>query len=471
MNTQLARLFLYTGTYLAGLRIGERLKELERTQFLTAQELQELQLNKLRRLVEHSYQTVPVFKQRMADRLLKPQQIKTFQDFAHIPMLTKEELRENAARMISSNPPTKLHVASTSGSTGIPLKFYRDARTFGYALAATYRGLKWHGIAGGAKEAMLWGVPVNINDRLKARIKDGLLNRFREKEYNITPEILYDFYSKVKRRRPVFLSGYTSMIYEFAFFLAEQSLDGRELGLKIAKCTSETIHEHQRQLIEKVFGCQVVSEYGSAETGIISFECEHRGHHLMNDCVYVEYVDEAGNPTKGEGARLLVTDLNNYTLPMIRYEIGDLGTPVDEKCGCGRGLPLIKNIVGRASNIAIGVNDKIYHSIIFYYIMKGFMAKGGGIKQFKVIQEAKDRLTFQIVKAQGFNESKINYIDQKIRSYFGERMGIDYQFAEAIPRDPSGKLKDFETKLSATAAMSKAYTPDPLKCSGINSLM
>jgi phenylacetate-CoA ligase len=310
-------------------------------------------------------------------------------------------------------------------------------------MAAMYRGHLWHGLDIGAKEAMLWGVPVNFGQRQKTRVRDFLLNRFRESEYNLKAHVLKDFYNKMVRKKPAYLMGYSSMVYEFARFLREEGLDGRRLGLKLVKCTSETIQEVYRETINEVFGCNIVSEYGAAETGLIAFECDRGNHHLLLDCTFVHFVEQDmlanGVPTK----KILVTDLHNYAVPVINYEVGDSVVTSQHTCPCGRPFPLLEQIIGRLGDVVLTPDGQRLHSIIFYYIMKGLTDKGGGIKSFKVHQKDKDRLKVLLVKDKGFTQKSLEFLSREFQRHFGPEMHVDFEFCDAIPREQSGKLRDF----------------------------
>ncbi len=447
MNQKIAKTTFYIIEKLRREPLFRYLKELEENQWLSPDEIRELQWRKLLKLMEHAYENVRYYHNLFKKHNIYPNDISNPEDFAKIPILTKETLRKNVQNMLAVNHSKPLTLAETSGSTGIPLEFYKDRRATGYANAAMYRGHRWYGLDIGAKEAMLWGVPVNWKERLKTKAKDLLLNRFREKEYNLYPETLNRFYQMMLRKKPEYLTGYTSMVYQFALFIKENALNGKILNFKMVKCTSETISEFQRDLIESVFGCQLVSEYGAAETGLIAFQCPSGGHHLMADCTYTEFL-ETDLKNDANLKKIIVTDLNNYSFPIIRYDIGDMGTASSKICKCGRGLPLIEKIVGRTDDVVITPDGKHLHSYIFDYIIKDLINRDGGIRQFKIYQETVNKIKMEIVKDSNFSKQTIEYLDIKIHQYFGESMNIDYEFVNLIPREKSGKLRNFVSLIS-----------------------
>jgi len=451
MNNTLARTIFHLIEHVRGEKVASYLKELEGNQFLARDEISMIQAEKLRSLLIHATTYNNYYKEKYKGHDIDG-------PFERLPILTKEELRMSYKEILSGNKLSKLDLVETSGSTGIPLKFYRDRVIFGYTLASMWRARRWWGIDIGDKEAMLWGVPVRFTGKIKVKAKDFLLNRFRERQYNLCPDTLYHFYSQIKRKKPDYLFGYSSMVYEFAIFLRENNLHKEHGYLKAAICTAEKIYPYQRTVIEETLGCRVVSEYGSTETGIISYECQSGTSHISDDCVYVEIVDQNNNlQPEGEAGRVLVTVLNSLSSPIIRYDLGDIATKLSGGCPCGRNLSILGEIEGRTSDVVIGPNGKIFHSIIFYYIVKALTEKVGGIKHFKVIQTKIDELEFHLVKSEDFQNATEVFIKEQINKKFGSSMKLKFVYCDTIRRSPSGKLRDFETELDTNAILLRHY--------------
>lgn len=418
------------------------LQFLEKSQYWKPEQIYAYQENKLVQLLRHCNRNVPFYQEWFKNNSLSPEEI-TLDNIDLLPAIDKNFLRENLNLLTAKSGKGKYEKAKTSGSTGIPLHFPKSLSSTAFQLAAMYRGHMWHGVEPGDREARLWGIPVDPLARMKTRATDLLLNRFREREYNLNHDVLLDFFHTLLKKKPVYLMGYTSMVIEFAHFLEELNKDGTQLELKMVKCTSETISETDHEIIERVFGCPLVSEYGAAETGLIAFQCEKGSHHLMSDCCIVELLepeDDFGNDSLKE---VIVTNLDNTALPIVRYKIGDLAIPSVKKCKCGRGLPIIDKIVGRESDIIVSQGGRKWHSIIIYYIMKGLEGKHGGVKQFKVIQKDFTTLQFLLITDDNFNERSISYIKQQCVQHFGPNMNVELQCVDFIPREKSGKLKDF----------------------------
>jgi len=457
MNRTIAKMLLYSIEYMRGEKLYSYLNELENNTSLSREQIELLQKNKLKKLLDHTMLNNPFY-------INKYNGNNVYESFYQLPVLTKEELRDNYKELISSHSQNKLDLVETSGSTGVPLQFYRDRVVFGYTLASLYRAHRWWGIDVGYKEAMLWGVPVSLKGKIKVKIKDLLLNRFREKQYNINPQTLGAFYKEIRNKRPDYVFGYSSMVYEFALYLKDNNINLKSIALKTAICTAEKLHDYQRSLIEEVFGCKVVSEYGSTETGIISYECQNGSNHVSDDCVLVEIVDENYIPVSdGKIGKVLVTVLNSFSAPIIRYELGDMASKSTQQCTCGLPLSTLGVIEGRTSDVVLGPNGKVYHSIIFYYILKELTEKIGGIKQFKIYQRKINELDFHIVKSKDYSIEAEKFIREQIKNKFGESMNLNIIYNNNIERSSSGKYKDFETDLETSSYLSQLYGNPTIK--------
>lgn len=446
MKTSVAASIFRAIEAIRGENVVEYLAELEATQFQPAQEILRLQRLKVELLLDSARRSSAFYRDRLPDR------------WESVPLLLKEELRDRARDIVAVGHPGRVQLCKTSGSTGVPLKFYRDSTVFGYTLAALYRGHRWHGLEIGAKEAMLWGIPSEPIARTKMHLRDLVLNRFREREYDLSPEVLQSFYDDCRRKRPAYVFGYTSMVYEFALFLQDRQIDGRALKLHAAICTAESIPDNQRAVIEEQLGCRVVSEYGSAETGIISYQCAAGSHHVSDDTVLLELLDDAGRPVAdGEIGRVVITVLHSQCAPIIRYALGDLAIRKAGTCSCGVNLSMLDQIVGRSSGIIVTPSGRCFHSIALYYIMKDFAGKFGNVRQFKAIQTHPDHIELHLVLDASSTVESESYLMQLVKKKFGNDMRVTFIKADMIPRNASGKMSDFESRVDAVPRLLESF--------------
>jgi len=443
MNQSLAK-FLFLGIErLRGEPVERFLREMEAVQWRPPDEIRTAQASRLNDLLSFTVANNPYYQKKYRGL---PEDV----PFHELPLLTKQELRQHARSMVTPGRERTVTLCKTSGSTGEPLRFYRDSSVFGRTLASVYRGQRWHGLDIGSSMAMLWGIPPARGDRIRMRVRDWALNRFREQACDLTPEVLASFLRDIVRRKPAFIFGYPSMVYEFALFCRSRSdFHGQALGLRAAICTAESIHPHQRQMIEDVFGCPVVSEYGSAETGIISYQCAEGHHHVSDDVVLVELLDDEDRLVPdGTVGKVVVTVLFSHAAPLIRYELGDLAVRKEGTCACGVNLSLLSDIVGRTTGIIFTPAGKSLHSSIFSYIMKDYVLRFGGVRQFLVRQTELDHIEFHLVTEAGLSAAARSWLLTTLQGILGRDIRITLHLPEEIARAPSGKFSSFQSDLA-----------------------
>ncbi len=246
------------------------------------------------------------------------------------------------------------------------------------------------------------------------------------------------------RRQPHLLSGYGTLIYEFARFCAREGLSTSAIPLRLIKYTAEMMPEHQRDFARTFFGCPVVSEYGTAETGVISFQHPDGSHHVMEDCVYVEYEkDEASGLF-----RILVTNLHSQSYPLIRYDTGDLvrgdGLGI---CTCSLPFRVMEDVIGRSSDIVKAPGGRRVHSNIFSYIMKELVKRYDSVEQLRFVQIRLDVIRVEMSLREGTSMGLQDFIRGMIRERIHPDMDVKFEITKHIPRMESGKRRYFVSEL------------------------
>lgn len=419
------------------------LKELKYNQSRSFEEIGLLQKDKLRRLLIQVQNSVPYYKNIMKYGKSQSDSIDSFEIIKQIPILTKNDIIKYKNQMISLAD-IRVFPVKTSGSTGQPLKFFKDRVSSGYSYAAMYRGHGWFDVNYCETEAFLWGIPLGTIDYIRAKTRDVILNRFREKKFNLSDDVNNDFYRKIVKRNPKILSGYGTLIYEFAQYLERKHINGSEFNLKAVKYTAEMMYDYQREYIENIFSCPVVSEYGTAETGVVSFQCAKGSNHVMSDCVYVEFEKD---PDTGF-FRIIVTNLHATGFPIIRYDTGDLvKSDALGKCSCGLPFPIMDEIIGRSSDIVITPEGIRIHSNIFSYIIKELVKKYQVIDQLRFIQKNITEIEVEMVSG-----TQDNNIKENIARLIGERISpsikLTFKKRTDLERTKSGKLRYFISRIS-----------------------
>jgi phenylacetate-CoA ligase len=428
-----------------GTRTMKCLTELEHSQWWPREKIIELQNQRLRQLVEYAYHNVPYYQHIFDERGLKPNDVETSNDLVKLPILTKKIIRANSDDIKAGNFPEKERVRlHTGGSTGEPLAFYStryDHITLGFAARQrTYSSL---GLKMGDKYADLsFQYPYrSVFERLSQTTVDFLSRKLHIGSQKIfTTEMPY-WYRKIKDFQPIFMTGYPSAIYHLANFIQSERKPG--IKLKAVITGAEQLYDFQRKCISEAFSCDTYDYYGSNEEHLIAFECHlHSGYHIAAENVIVEVIDEDGKPAdEKRNGRIVITNLHNYAMPFIRYDIGDLGMRADIICDCGRGLPLLTSLQGRHCDLIRTVSKGLVPGINLPW---EFLT-GWGIDQFQIVQEAIDKVVLKVVPRDTHAQQHISELNLEVirryRPILGDEMRITVKSVEQIPRLMSGKLR------------------------------
>lgn len=444
MNTWAARNFVYLPVQrLRGQHVARHLSDVRTRERLTRAELLSVRDSKIRGLVGHAYSHVPFYRGLFDSHGIAPEGVTEYGDLRRLPILSKRQILENGHGMLAEGFRGKVYERKTSGSTGLTLHFQKEAAALSLNDAIMYRCYSWYDIEIGDRQARFWGVPVVSTLRLKERLKDLVANRIRISAFDISESTTQRQYRRILRFKPAYFYGYTSAIYGFAIVARKMGLDLGRLELKAVICTAEKMYPQHRSVLEEAFSCPVVDEYGSSENGVIAFQCRMGKMHMMADHLAIEFVNSAGEPVRpGELGRIVITDLSGYVMPLIRYEIGDMGCYSEGTCSCGNQLPLMDVIEGRTEDFIRTESGTLVHAAYLCYTLKD-----DAVTEFKMYQKALDSLVVQIVRSSVFSDGTERRLERNMRTALGEQVRISFEYVDAIPREPSGKLRYFVSEL------------------------
>jgi phenylacetate-CoA ligase len=414
-------------------------RSLRRTQFDAPAQIRERQLAGVQQVVCHAYDTVPYYRDLFQQHQIDPKRIQSFADFEHIPILTKAILRERQADLTSEPyQDQQLHLKKTSGSTGVPLQVRLDDAGMQFKRASTLRADEWSGWRLGEPVAKLWGNPEYLKFGWRGRLRNALLDRSIYLDtLAMNPSVLANFAHEVVRQKPTLLFGHAHSVYLFARFVRERGIDGiRPHGIIT---TAMVLHDWQRHLMDKVFGCKVTNRYGCEEVSLIACECEqHNGLHVNGDGLYVEILANGRPAAEGEPGAVVITDLVNRAMPIIRYKVGDVAVASSRTCACGRGLPLIERLEGRESDYVTTDTGELISGIS---LTENFALHIRGVGQMQIIQESHTQFRFRIVRDHDFGDESLDRIRFLVNERFGPRTKYDIEFVDQIPQEPSGKYR------------------------------
>jgi phenylacetate-CoA ligase len=448
------KLILPLAEKLMGRNLTGELTFLTETQWMSEDDLRGLQNAKLQALVKHCYERVPYYSTLFRSLGLTPDDIRSREDLAKLPILTKELIREHYDELIATDcADRKAMDGSTGGSTGTPMRFKEDIRSWNCLRALTVRGWSWAGFELGEKLFTLAGNSlVKKNTGTKALVSHFIYDRLimRNDKRNctdISPEALEGHYQEMIRFKPSAIRGYASSLYFLAKYIEQNNLP--VCTVKAVFTTGEKLHPKYRDKIRRVFQAPVFDAYGAADGGVSAQECDrHEGLHIGEEHCILEIVDKDGRPVPdGETGYVVSTDLNNYVFPFLRYKVGDLAYIKKERCSCGRKHRLLGEVIGREGRAIYNKDGRPYSSIILDNMMfkdLDFHSESSQrlyekIDRFQIRQDKNGDLVI-LIKPVDPDESPdtFDYIKENFSTYFPQSV-IELKFTDDIPTLPSGK--------------------------------
>lgn len=411
-------------------------------------ELRKFQLEKIDRLLNHAFKNVPYYHGLLAktDLLVGGEiRVRDFEQFCQIPLMTKAIIRKQGNSLYSRDHALrKSYMNSSGGSTGEPVRILQDknyliARRAGFLLA---KG--WRGVGPFDSEVIIWGSELDTfkgKKPLKSHIQDFLRNRIMINSFKMTTDDMMKYIGILNRHKPAMIRAYADSIYEIAAFARKNNIRIEpQRAIHAAACT---LHDFMRKAIEEVFNCPVYNHYGCREVGGIASECgRHNGLHLLMENNYVEVLDSNGKPCKpGDEGRIVVTCLNNYSMPVIRYEIGDLGVFADgDDCACGCTYPRLASVNGRTSEVFRTRDGRVISPIYFAHLL-GVVYKDSSIKRFQIVQKDYDKVQIKMVRQSEAGEKLLDDIRGKVRIVMGKDCDVEYKFVDNIEETATGKFR------------------------------
>ena len=413
------------------------------------QEIHNEQKNITHSILLHSYKNVPYYKRILTESgVVEDGEKIRMEYFNNIPFLTKDIISNNFENLKSADLGNRKWFLNTSGgSTGEPVKFIQDSNYKNGDIAETLFFFYLAGKDIGEKEIKLWGSERDIiegSESLKERVKNRLYNRLLLNSFRMSESDIELYIKKWNKFKPKVVWSYIDSIYEFARYAKEKSIELSSPEAVIV--TAGTCYDWMKKTIEETLLTKVLNQYGSREVGGIASECTFQsGLHIFEWRVLIEIVDENGNVCPpGKEGEIIVTSLENYAMPLIRYKIGDIGAiKENEMCPCGWNLSKLEKVTGRITNHFIIKNGTLIHGEYFTHLF--YYRKW--IRKFKVIQKGYDSIQVLIVPNAEKVESDISDIKKKIQLVMGEKCKVDFQYVDDIKPQKSGKFLFTESEL------------------------
>jgi phenylacetate-CoA ligase len=422
-------------------RIGKSLSQIEKTQWYNSAKIKDMQLEKLQSVIEYAYQRIPYYREKFVQTGIVPSDIRSLSDVTLLPVLQKRDIKENLPLMVDPDFKGKLIKNYTSGSSGHPMSFYEDGRKNADSIAAYLRFLRWYGIDNGAREARFLRLTSEMCQGSKRNlVRKIMLNQIVLPGMGFSERDFEDCFKEMQKFRPRVIFGITSALYMFTQYIVKENKNLENLRPDIIVAWAAPLYPYQRVLMEATFNCPVANLYSTREVGHIAAECPEKSLHINDENLLVEVVNQ-GKPCRvGEPGNILVTTLNQYPMPFIRYDIGDIAILDEATCSCGRGLGVIRELVGRSGEILTTPGGKKL-SPNFWCRMMMSDSVAMYIKQFRVIQKTRSDILIEIVREHGYNEEHTGFLRKIITANIGNDVHLHFNFVENIPSEKSGKYK------------------------------
>lgn len=421
------------------------LHQLERTQWLAPEKLLALQLEQLAILLRHAHATVPFYRERWSGAY-DPTAPLTYERFARLPLLARRDLQEEFAGLRSASPPAA-HGAPeehrTSGSTGMPVRFLATPLTRLYWSAFTLRDHQWHGRDLSRKLAVIRREVDDSDVANWGPATAGLVHTGRSVGHSIGGDAAAHL-DWLLQQKPAYLYTYPSLVAELLKMSLERGV--RPEGLLEVRTLAESLNPALRELCRETWGVPLTDLYSASEVGYLALQCPaHEHYHVQSEGVLLEVLDDAGRPcAPGQVGRVVVTDLHNFALPLVRYDILDYAE-AGEPCGCGRGLPVLKRVLGRVRNTLVTADGKKYWPV---FGMRALM-DAAPVRQYQFVQKSPDLVEARVVAAAPLSAAQEAAFRDRVLSQLPTGMRLAFSYPDRIERSASGKFEEFVSEVSA----------------------
>ncbi|MDD5034016.1 MAG: phenylacetate--CoA ligase family protein [Methylococcaceae bacterium] len=430
--------------------------ELERSQWLSRPELEQLQTVKLKTLLKIALEHSPWHAQRIRAAGLELGENAPFglEDLRRLPTMNKQDAANNRESLVWRGIPGGVFRYNTGGSSGQPLIFYFGRQRQAADAAARIRARRWWGVEFGEPEVFLWGSPVELNrtDKIK-NFRDRLLNQLVLNAFEMSVANMDDYIEQIQSFDPVCMYGYASSLALLAARVRDRGIKLRLPRLKLVCTTGEPLFPHQREIIAEHFGVPVANEFGSRDVGLNAHESPAGQMLLTSESVVMEALDSEGKPVApGEIGEAVMTGLCSQAQPFIRYRTGDMVRYAEEFCRQGRGLHVVGEVIGRSTDFIVRADGTVMHALAIIYVLRAVP----GVAEFKCLQHDVGNMEIWVVQGPAWEEGMREQIVQGIKARLGDTVRVEVKSVEHIPAEASGKHRYVVSHVPLPAGLSVA---------------
>jgi phenylacetate-CoA ligase len=427
--------------FVRGRTTPQHLAFVERMQWRHADEIRRYQLHSLRALLRHARAHIPYWRELFAQLRFDPRDLRRLEDLSVLPVLTREMVRERYRDLVDPAHASTNVKKSTSGSTGAPLKFEYSRESESWRQAIRIRGYSWSGYRPGLPVLYYWasaGTRTTKTAALKVRLdrafkRETLVDSMKQDE-----QARREALAVLRRTRPAVIVCYTQSCAQFARWIVDYRL--RDWADVPVLCGAEALLPADRAVIAKAFGPHVFETYGSRETMLLATECEaHDGMHVMDENVLLEVARGREPAAPGEVGDVLVTDLHNLGMPLIRYENGDMARagPI-APCACGRGLGRLERVEGRRADTLRDRDGNAVPGIVFHVLFAD--AHRDLVRQFQAVQRPSGAVVLRVVRGREWSQERFDDVLRRLGGYL-KGLPFSVEYRDGIPPGANGKMR------------------------------
>jgi phenylacetate-CoA ligase len=420
------------------------LHQLDRSQWLGSAQLLAHQLRQLEPLLHHAHTSVPWYRERWAGKF-DPDGTLTYDAIRRLPLLTRREIQDGFARMRSDSIPPhhgQVEERTTSGSTGAPVRFLGTGLGAVFWNAFTLRDHVWHRRDLRAKLAVIRReTSLGRNDNWGPATQ-GVVATGPAVSESVKLDIatLFDW---LRTERPGYLLSYPSLIRDLVKHGLEHGVALE--GLLEVRTIAESVGEEVRDLCRSAWGASVTDVYSASEFGYLALQCpDQPGYHVQSEGVLLEVLDDRGEPcAPGEVGRVVVTGLRNFAMPLVRYDIGDYAE-VGDPCPCGRGLPVLRRILGRVRNTLVTADGQRFWPTFG----KRALAAVAPIRQYQFVQKSFDLVEARLVVTTPLTGEQEEHVRRSVQAQLPDGVHLAITYRDHLERGASGKFEDFVSEVA-----------------------
>lgn len=396
---------------------------------------------KLRRILTHARDKTEYYREVFHGCSFNPDKFESLEQLNALPVLTKEIVRANFERLISKDfKPEARYLSITGGTSDVTMRFYRNRECRSHRLAVQWRFDSWSGWRPLLNVAYIW--PSFQDFHPESGYKQEFVKKFVtgvQPYYSgyLNPAECERIARSLQSFRPRLIRCFPTPAAEIAHYMLTNNLT--LTGVAGVVSTGEALYPNDRKALERAFNAPAYNLYASRETGPIAAQCEKRGHlHIATDSVVVEVVRDGRQLPDGESGEIVITDLRNFAMPLIRYAIKDMGQLTRETCECGRGFPLMKGIIGREYDSFIDSNGR---TVIALSLADLLIDRGPRVGQIQIIQNNPSEITVRLCGGPTLDESGRAFYSEGLKRLVCGTEIVKFEMVDKIEREKSGKYR------------------------------